>query len=54
MSQDSEYEEWVRLANDPSQPEEVRQQCRARMEAYVHEKIRAAFQLATRQAAARQ
>jgi hypothetical protein len=49
MSQESQYEDWVRLANDPSQPDEVRQQCRARMEAYVREKMRAAFRLATQQ-----
>ena len=46
---ESDYEQWVRLANDPSQTEEVRQDCRARMEAYVREKMRTAFRLATRQ-----
>jgi hypothetical protein len=45
-----DYELWVRLANDPSQSEEARQQYRARMEACVHEMMRAAFQFATQQA----
>ena len=48
MSND-DYALWVKLANDPSQPEEARQQYRSRMEAYLHQKMREAFQLATRQ-----
>ena len=44
-----DYELWVRLANDPSQSEEARQQYRERMAAYVHEKMRAAFRFATEQ-----
>ena len=51
MGQESDYEQWVRLANDPSQSEEARQEYRARMEAYVREKMRTAFQLATQQVA---
>jgi len=47
MSQDSDYELWVRLASDPSQSEEARQQYRERMAAHVHEKMRNAFRLAT-------
>jgi hypothetical protein len=49
MSQDSDYELWVRLANDPSQSEEARQQYRERMAAYVHQKMRDAFRFATQQ-----
>lgn len=45
----SDYALWVQLANDPSQTEEVRQQYRALMEAYLHKKMREAFQVATRQ-----
>ena len=54
MSQDesSDYALWVSLANDPSQPEEVRQRCRAQMEAYVHQKMRAAFRFANHAAPA--
>jgi hypothetical protein len=50
MSHDesAEYSEWVQLANDPSQSEEARQHYRALMEAYIHEKLREAFQLAAR------
>jgi hypothetical protein len=40
---------WVLLANDPSQPEETRQHYRARMEAYIHEKLREAFRFAAQQ-----
>jgi hypothetical protein len=42
--EDSDYAEWVRLANDPSQSEEARQRYRAQMEDYVHRKLREAFQ----------
>jgi flagellar biosynthesis protein FliP len=49
-TESSDYALWVQLANDPSQSEEVRQQCRAQMEAYLHKKMREAFQVATRQA----
>ena len=51
MSQDeaSDYEVWVRLANDPSQSDEARQRYRAQMEAYVHKKMREAFRLAAEQ-----
>ena len=51
MSEDeaSDYELWVRLANDPSQSEEARQRYRAQMEAYVHRKMREAFRLAAEQ-----
>ncbi len=54
MSSDeaTEFTLWVELANDPAQPEEARQQYRARMEAYVHRKMREAFQLAAGQALA--
>jgi hypothetical protein len=41
--EDSDYALWVELANDPSQSEEARQQYRAQMEAYIHEKLREAF-----------
>ena len=49
MSQDSDYELWVRLANDPSQSEDARQQYRERMAEYVHQKMRDAFRSATQQ-----
>ncbi len=54
MSSDdaSDYTLWVRLANDPSQSAEARQQYRSRMEAYVHRKMREGFQLAAGQALA--
>jgi flagellar biosynthesis protein FliP len=42
----SDYTLWVKLANDPSQTEEARQQYRALMEAHVHRKLREAFQFA--------
>jgi flagellar biosynthesis protein FliP len=42
----SDYSVWVQLANDPSQSEEARQRYRVQMEAYIHEKLREAFQLA--------
>ena len=47
--EDSDYALWVQLANDPSQSEEARQQYRAKMEAYIHEKLREAFQFAANQ-----
>jgi flagellar biosynthesis protein FliP len=47
--EDSDYGLWVQLANDPSQSEEARQQYRAKMEAYIHEKLREAFQFAANQ-----
>jgi flagellar biosynthesis protein FliP len=52
MSDDesSDYTRWVALANDPSQSEEARRQYRAMMEAYVHSKLREAFQSATAKA----
>ena len=45
MSDDeaSDYALWVKLANDPSQTEEARQQYRAQMQAHVHRKLREAF-----------
>ncbi|HEY0341614.1 MAG TPA: hypothetical protein VGC34_12465 [Steroidobacteraceae bacterium] len=51
MSNDEspDYHLWVLLANDPSQTEATRQHCRARMEAYVHQPLREAFQLAAKQ-----
>lgn len=42
------YSLWVKLANDPSQSEEARRRYRDQMEAYVREKMRSAFQMATR------
>jgi hypothetical protein len=42
-NEDSDYAEWVQLANDPSQSEEARQRYRAQMEDYVHQKLREAF-----------
>jgi hypothetical protein len=47
--EDSDYSLWVQLANDPSQSEQARQRYRAQMEAYIHEKLREAFQLAAKQ-----
>jgi flagellar biosynthesis protein FliP len=44
----SDYSLWVQLANDPSQSEEARQRYRVKMEAYIHDKLREAFQLAAR------
>jgi hypothetical protein len=51
MSNDesSDYSLWVLLANDPSQPEATRQHCRARLDAYIHEKLREAFRFAAQQ-----
>jgi hypothetical protein len=51
MSHDesADYALWVKLANDPSQSEEARQQYRTQMEAYVQRKMREAFQMASRQ-----
>lgn len=53
MSDDeaSDYALWVKLANDPSQTEEARQQYRAQMEAHVHRKLREAFRLAVQSSA---
>jgi flagellar biosynthesis protein FliP len=45
----SDYALWVTLANDPKQSEEARQHYRTRMEAYVHRKLREAFQVAAKQ-----
>jgi hypothetical protein len=42
----AEYALWLKLANDPSQSEDARRQYRARLEAYVHTKLREAFKLA--------
>ncbi len=42
----SDYPLWVKLANDPSQSEEDRQRYRARMEAYMLQKMRDAFRFA--------
>ena len=47
----SNYALWVKLANDPSQTEEARQQYRLQMEAHVHRKLREAFQLAVQSTA---
>ena len=47
----SDYTLWVKLANDPSQTEEARQQYRAMMEDHVHRKLREAFQFAVQSAA---
>jgi hypothetical protein len=44
-----EYSLWLNLANDPSQSEEARRHYRLQMEAYVHRKMRQAFQLAAQQ-----
>jgi hypothetical protein len=44
-----EYALWVKLAKDPSQPEQLRQTYRAKMEAYVHEQLREAFRLVAEQ-----
>jgi len=41
MQQD--YVAWMRLANDPSQTEEARQQYRARMEEFVRARMVSAF-----------
>ena len=49
----SDYALWVQLANDPSQPEAVRLQYRAQMEAYLHRKMREGFQVAIRQTSGR-
>jgi hypothetical protein len=45
-NESSDYAQWVKLANDPSQSEEARQHYRAQMEAYVHQKMREAFRFA--------
>jgi hypothetical protein len=46
---DRDYARWVTLANDPSQSEEARQHYREQMEAYLHGKLRTAFQFAAKQ-----
>ena len=43
--QESEYDQWVRLANDPAQTEETRRECRAKMDAYLKERLRREFEL---------
>ena len=43
----SDYVAWMQLANDPSQTEEVRQHCRARMEEFVRARMVSAFRLAS-------
>jgi hypothetical protein len=50
MSDDAsaDYALWVRMANDPSQSEQTRLYYRARMETYLHAKMREAFVLAAR------
>lgn len=42
--QESEYGRWVRLANDPAQTEETRLECRAKMNAYLKERLRKEFE----------
>ena len=42
----SEFALWLQRANDPSTSEEERIECRARMDAYLRERMRAAFKLA--------
>jgi hypothetical protein len=51
MSDDesSAYALWLKLANDPSQSEQAREQYRLQMETYLHRKMREAFQLAVKQ-----
>jgi hypothetical protein len=44
----SDYSLWVKLANDPSQSEEARRHYRVQMEAYLHKKMRDAFQFAAK------
>lgn len=46
-----DYGLWVKLANDPSQSEQARQQYRELMQAHVHQKLREAFKLAAQSAA---
>ena len=41
--QESEYDRWVRLANDPAQTEETRLECREKMNAYLKERLRKEF-----------
>lgn len=40
----SEYDHWVRLANDPAQTEATRQECREKMKAYLKERLRKEFE----------
>lgn len=42
--QESEYDRWVRLANDPAQSEETRRECRVKMKAHFKERIRQEFE----------
>jgi hypothetical protein len=53
MSDDeaADYALWVKLANDPSQSEQARQQYRELMQAHVHRKLRQAFKFAAQSAA---
>ena len=46
-----DYGLWVKLANDPSQSEQARQQYRELMQAHVHQKLRQAFQFAVQSTA---
>jgi hypothetical protein len=48
----ADYALWVKLASDPSESEEARQHYRTQMEAYLHRRMREAFQLAAQQARA--
>lgn len=42
--QESEYDQWVRLVNDPAQTEETRLECRAKMNAYLKDRLRKEFE----------
>jgi hypothetical protein len=48
-----EYSLWVKLANDPSQPEQLRQHYRTLMEEHLHQQLREAFRLASQKVAPR-
>jgi hypothetical protein len=50
MNEEQDYALWVKLANDPSQSEQVRQHYRALMEEHLHQQLRDAFRLASQKA----
>jgi hypothetical protein len=45
----SDYEFWMRLANDPRQSEEARQHYREQMDTHMKGRLRAAFRFAAAQ-----
>jgi hypothetical protein len=42
--QESEYDRWLRLAHDPAPSRETQQECRAKMNVYLKERLRREFE----------